>query len=330
MTHRCFLNRISLPSSTTFTMGVFHFDSGPPRKAHRTNGRAAGVTARLTAIPEHESAPYLSSRTPVRSSKQHRRPRSQVLARETDSSSVSRNEEDADGERPYSPPSPYSLPSSPSPPHSPSYGEHHDSFGHSPKRRKTKDVDIAETRGSLGAVNSQGKETGSYWTSPMKTPSRSSSRAEDHLTTTSTPPSASRYKRALDPSQLEPGRTPNRRDVLMDQFEETYWSLKTTPPGEVTNGALGLKPSAQTDDMDELYSPLAADLGSQSSHPFLSPGPQQRSHVLMRAPPGLHLTVTSSDGARVYLRVKPGSKYEGRGEVSSYNILRKQLYRRSM
>lgn len=294
---------------------------GLPKKAHRTAGRVAGVDATLIAIPEDESVSYMSSRTPVRSNKHDQRLRSQVLTRETDSSTVSHNEEEADGEHPYSPPSPYSLPSSPSPPHSPTCDKSHDSFRHSPKRRKTKDF---ETRGSVGAVNSHRKETGSYWSSPMKTPSRSSSRAENHPTPTPTPPSVSRYKRALDPSQLEVGHaktTPNHRDVLMDQFEETYWSLKTTPPGEVASGALGLKPSPQTEDMDELYnepySPLATDPGSQSSY---HTGPHQHAHVLRRAPPGLHITVTSSDGARVYLRVKPGSKFEGRGEVSSVQL----------
>jgi len=121
----------------------------------------------------------------------------------------------------------------------------------------------------------------------MKTPSRSSSRAEDRPTPTPTPPSASRYKRALDPSQLEVGHaktTPNHRDVLIDQFEEAYWSLKTTPPGEVTSAALGLKPSPQTEDMDELYnepySPLATDPGSQSSY---HTGPRGKQKMCMLA-----------------------------------------------
>lgn len=103
----------------------------------------------------------------------------------------------------------------------------------------------------------------------------------------------------------------------MDQFEDTYRALKTTPTGHVTSHTLSPK---HTTDVDELYkdphSPLTVDPNSQSvSYTSASPQLQRHSHVLTRAPPGLHVTVTGSDGTRVYLRVKSGSKFGGRGEV---------------
>ena len=282
---------------------------GPPVKVQRTQGsvRAASLS---------ESAPDVASLTSARHL-QERDSRSQICTNETDG-----DMKEADDGCPYSPPSPYSLSS---PTHSPSYNEQ-PSVGHSPKRRKrdschpSQDLTRAETRDSFTAPESQRNKMGSHWSSPMKTPSRSSSRAGDHLTPTPTPPSASRYKRALDPSQLEPGHTnttPSRRDFLMDQFEDTYRALKSTPTGDVTSNTLSLKPSM---DVDELYedphSPLTADPSSQSvSYSSMSSRLQRHSHVLTRAPPGLHVTVTSNDGTRVYLRVKSGSKFGGRGEV---------------
>ena len=115
-TCHCFLAPFvftSLPSQHCFKYCWVCMFPGLPKKAHRTAGRVARVDATLTAIPEDESISYTSSRTPVRSNKHDQRLRSQVLTRETDSGTVSHNEEEADGERPYSPPSPYSLPSSP-------------------------------------------------------------------------------------------------------------------------------------------------------------------------------------------------------------------------
>ena len=276
------------------------------------------MSVRAAHLPE--SAPGVDSQT---SARHDRGSTNQTRTRETD-----RNMKEADDGCPYSPPSPYSLPSSPSPTDFSSHDDHH-SVGRSPKRRKRdschprgigQDLTRAETRGSLTAPESQGNKMGSHWSSPMKTPSRSSSRAGDRPTPTPTPPSASRYKRALDPSQLEPGHsstTPSRRDFLMDQFEDTYRALKTAPTGGVTSHTLSPKPTMDVDGLyEDPHSPLTADPNSQSvSYSSASSQLQRHSHVLTRAPPGLHVTVTSSDGTRVYLRLKSGSKFGGRGEV---------------
>ena len=278
------------------------------------------MSVRAAHLPE--SAPDMDSQTSARHV-QDRSSKNQTCTRETDL-----NMKEADDGCPYSPPSPYSLPSSPSPTDFSSHDDHH-SVGRYPKRRKRdsfhprgtgQDLTRAEIRGFLTAPESQGNKTGSHWSSPMKTPSRSSSRAGDRPTPTPTPPSASRYKRALDPSQLEPGHsstTPSRRDFLMDQFEDTYRALKTTPTGGVTSHTLSPKPTMDVDDLyEDPHSPLTADPSSQSvSYSSASPRLQRHSHVLTRAPPGLHVTVTSSDGTRVYLRLKSGSKFGGRGEV---------------
>ena len=277
------------------------------------------MSIRAASLPE--SAPAVDSQTSVMHV-QDKGSRNQTRTREAD-----RNMKEADDGCPYSPPSPYSLPSSPSPTGFPSHDDH--SVGHSPKRRKRdschprgndQDLTRAETRGSLTAPESQGNKVDSHWSSPMKTPSRSSSQAGDHPIPTPTPPSASRYKRTLDPSQLEPGHTnttPSRRDFLMDQFEDTYRALKTTPTGDVTSHTLSPRPTMDVDDLyEDPHSPLTVDPSSQSvSYSSASPRLQQHSHVLTRAPPGLHVTVTGSDGTRIYLRVKSGSKFGGRGEV---------------
>ena len=213
-------------------------------------------------------------------------------------------------ERTYSPPSPYSLSPSPSSPHSPTES------GRGSKRRKLDGVGQFSPRespsskyGGRDPDSRRGHQSGSGL---FKTPIRDEGQRKR-----TTPDSASRYKRSLDLSQLEARDTsPPSRGSIMDQFEATYRSLKSKP----------IDP-AEGEDLDGLFDepnsphPSDYDLPSQDSkpHEYSSATPtrrQQHSHVLTRAPPGPHITVTGSDGSRVYLRIKSEAKYGRREEVS--------------
>ena len=109
----------------------------------------------------------------------------------------------------------------------------------------------------------------------------------------------------------------------MERFEATYSSLKSRAGGE--HAASVSLPPADDDmlsDPEYSLSSLSGQLDSRSSalsqHPSeVAPVSLVRSRVLSRAPPCPHVTVTSSDGRRVYLRIKDGGRKGGVSECMS-------------
>lgn len=103
-----------------------------------------------------------------------------------------------------------------------------------------------------------------------------------------TPLSSSKYHRTLEPSVLSPGKeSPKTSSVsVMDRFNAVYQSLTSKPMNE------------QWDSELQVASVLDITSGSHSQ------GVLHSSDVLRRAPACPYITVTGSDGERVYLKLR--------------------------
>ena len=218
-----------------------------------------------------------------------------------------RHETDSQRARPYSPPAAYTPPDSPSPPQSPDavgLGHSTDVRQPSAKRRKLRDDSIVKT------PRKYGDDLGSSQ-SPILTPS--------HKKTPGlrTPRSAGKYKRTLDVSypedrdESEPGlnntASPVRdsgssRSTLMDKFEATYQDLTRVP--------------GQTGTQDEIEEDSIFDsLQTTNSQAHEYSTGLNSEHVLLYPPVGSpYVSVTGTDGSRVYLKLRPAAKYGGRGQ----------------
>ncbi len=213
-------------------------------------------------------------------------------------------------DRPYSPPSPYAL--SPSPSSSPA-----SSPPSSPQpRRDTKKRKIK----SRDAENLQIDPKRTSVISPLRANVATPTARTPHRRTESprksfpsTPDSGARYQRVLVPPQTtrEGNGEPHQESQpsLMERFEAVYSSLKNKPPADHNS-----RPSGSEDELDlEPASP--EDLGGEPSLTSEAGVPRvghRRTRVLTRAPPCPHVTVTSGDGRRVFLRLK-GRHQDERG-----------------
>ena len=207
--------------------------------------------------------------------------------------------------RPYTPPSPYTLSPSPSSPQSPTLNIDQSSTS---KRRKLDGRSRTEDE-TIRPTSSQATPTRNQFKSPSKA---IASQSVPHI-----PGSASRYKRSLDFSQLEhkePCQLPN---PLMQCFEAAYQSLTSNElsASHAQDSEEGFDALFNDPDSDELHPNLDnKDILTQESL-IATPRRQPHPHVLTRAPSGPHISVTGSDGSRVYLKLRGGAKYGGRGEV---------------
>lgn len=217
----------------------------------------------------------------------------------------------------YSPPSPYSLPATPSPPASPSLmpgsasllnRRSHDSTGHAP---------LSSSGRKRKRRRSFSPETSS--TSRLSVTPRS-------------------RRRLLDVAHLEPELdTPNARcdddllskaDCALERLRDNcYHSLDNfyspNDPDQLNSNGTSNPPPGNSDlladiqdypNSDQLNSDLLDSdiLSAHSSRPSVArsnvPGKLvSHIHVLSRTPAGPHVTVTSSEGNTVYLRLREGS-----------------------
>lgn len=100
-----------------------------------------------------------------------------------------------------------------------------------------------------------------------------------------TPSSTSKYQRALAPPEPQSENHSKKSSVsIMEKFNAVYRTLTTQP---VTEDELD----------DDSYSPV---LERRSTMEVVTPS----SGVLTRAPASPHITVTASDGRRVYLKMQ--------------------------
>ena len=230
---------------------------------------------------------------------------------------------------PYSPPSPYSLSPSPSPPHSPATGKdqgQQSTCTHSTSQRNSRVLGstsqfTSQDEAEYGRHGSEVHSGAGVSPSRKRTPRKSAT----PRSVGSTPASTGHYKRSLDASRLESRDTAPfsslKGSSLMERFEATYSSLKSHAGAEqVTRPSL---PPTDDDDIfsDPEYSLSPPSRQRNSQPPTLSQQPSvaasgslAHSRVLSRAPSCPHITVTGSDGRRVYLRIKDGGRKGGVSE----------------
>ena len=107
----------------------------------------------------------------------------------------------------------------------------------------------------------------------------------------------------------------------------TYSSLKSRSGAEhVTGASLPLTDDGVLGEPEYSLSPPSGQLDGRSSalsqDPLaVAPGSHVRSNILHRAPPCPYVTVTGSDGRRVYLRIKDGGRKGGVSEYVSLKVV---------
>ena len=112
-----------------------------------------------------------------------------------------------------------------------------------------------------------------------------------------TPPSSGNFQRVLD-LESDDGASDDEdyssfaRKTLLERFEDTYRALKDKP-AEVDDELTYANDGSDEDSTTELTSSVSATRSQPTYH-----------HVLSRAPPGSCITVTGSNGKRVYLRCR--------------------------
>ena len=176
--------------------------------------------------------------------------------------------------------------SPPSPPRSPPLSPPLSPHRHtSPKSSVMGSQKVCSREGRISAGSSP------YKTTPNKTSLKTPTKQGDPTT----PSSTSKYRQALD---LSIALSPKLAKVsILERFDAVYQSLTSQPKEEEEEG--------RADDWDEelqgeVSSPVLERLsGSRSKGASLS-----SSTVLTRAPAGPYVTVTGSDGSRVYLKLR--------------------------
>ena len=125
-----------------------------------------------------------------------------------------------------------------------------------------------------------------------------------------TTPSLSKYRRALDLSTTSPDQETSQTPI-MERFNALYQSL-TSPPTEQVENELNieLRDGSRSPVLDRSY----------------SVGVLPSSGVLMRAPACPYITVTGSDGARVYLKLRHKVSVETFG-VETCDVFLRSLIR---
>ena len=173
------------------------------------------------------------------------------------------------------------TPSPPSPPHSPPISPP-TSFQ---PEKSSAEKNHNKTYGEHGSMVSPSLYDNTYSTTPRKTPTKRCG-VEGCSTT---PSSTMKYRRALDLGILSPRQESPKASQIMERYDAVYQSLTCQPSSEEWDSEL----------RGEDCSPV---LDSESgSHSW---GVLPSSRVLTRAPACPYVTVTNSDGARVYLKLQ--------------------------
>ena len=187
-----------------------------------------------------------------------------------------------------SPSAPYSAsPSPPSPPHSPTSPSSHTTPGNMPQKSPSR---LGRDRVSELSMGHQSplKHKHDRTTCTQKTPKKQEEGGEYPTT----PSSATRYKRALDISTATPEqRSPKHsRASMLERFDAVYHGLTSRSEEEVNYWETGWQEGEWSPALDRHSRP-----GSDST--------PAASGVLTRAPAGPYITVTGSNGERVYMRL---------------------------
>lgn len=201
----------------------------------------------------------------------------------------------------YSPPSPYSLPSTPSPPASPvslpasASLQSHDPVGHAPlssgrKRKRRRDHSME--------------------TSPPSSVTRLSGSLRSSMTPRS-------RRRILDVTPMDPeiSLDPSDHDDLLNRADRVlerlgdncYHSLDDFNNPDELNYSPARAGNQKTDDLNSGLSDsdlLNPDLRSSAVSDKRGRQMSHHIHVLSRAPAGPYITVTGSEGDRVFLRLR--------------------------
>lgn len=181
----------------------------------------------------------------------------------------------------------FASPSPPSPPHSPTSPSLDTALGSVPQKSPSR---LSRDRVNDSSMGYQSPQKYKCDRTTQKTPKKQ----EEDREYPTTPSSATRYQRALDVSTVTPEqRSPKHsKAFILDRFDAVYHGLTSRSKDEVNYWETGQQEGEQSPVLDR-----HGRLGSDST-----PAPAS-SGVLTRAPAGPYITVTGSNGKRVYMRL---------------------------